>query len=104
MTALLCLLVTLRAMTYAWQLQVRNRNRPMSEDLPQYDAAIIGAGPLGVELAVHFKRAGVHYIHFDARQIANTITWWPRNTPFFSTTERLAIAGVPIQNLSLIHI
>ena len=23
---------------------------------------------------------------------------WPRNTPFFSTTKRLAIAGLPIQN------
>jgi thioredoxin reductase (NADPH) len=26
------------------------------------------------------------------------MTWWPRNTSFFSTTERLAIAGAPIQN------
>jgi thioredoxin reductase (NADPH) len=64
----------------------------------EYDVAIIGAGPIGIELAVLLKRAGVHYIHFDARQIANTMTWWPRNTTFFSTTERLAIAGVPIQN------
>lgn len=70
----------------------------MDEQLALYDAAIIGAGPIGLELAAHLKRAGVHYIHFDARQIANTMTWWPRNTPFFSTTERLSIAGVPIQN------
>jgi thioredoxin reductase (NADPH) len=26
------------------------------------------------------------------------MSWWPRNTFFFSTTERLAIAGVPIPN------
>ena len=64
----------------------------------EYEVAIVGAGPIGLELAVLLKRAGVHYIHFDARQIANTMTWWPRNTTFFSTTERLAIAGVPIQN------
>ncbi len=70
----------------------------MNEPLTHYDAAIIGAGPIGLELAAHLKRAGVRYIHFDARQIADTMTWWPRNTPFFSTTERLAIAGVPIQN------
>ena len=63
-----------------------------------YDVAIIGAGPLGLELAVCFKRAGVNYIQFDAKQIGHTLTWWPRNTSFFSTTERLAIAGVPIQN------
>jgi thioredoxin reductase (NADPH) len=63
-----------------------------------YDVAIIGAGPIGLELAACLKRAGVDYIHFDARQIGYTLTWWPRNTSFFSTTERLAIAGVPIQN------
>lgn len=64
----------------------------------QYEVAIIGAGPLGLELAVCLKRAGVDYIQFDAQQIGYTMTWWPRNTNFFSTTERLAIAGVPIQN------
>lgn len=63
---------------------------------PTYDVALIGAGPIGLELAVCLKQAGVHYIHFDAQQIGHTLTWWPRNTNFFSTTERLAIAGVPI--------
>ncbi|MBK8795754.1 MAG: NAD(P)-binding domain-containing protein [Anaerolineales bacterium] len=64
----------------------------------EHAVAIIGAGPIGIELAVCLKRAGVDYIHLDANQIAHTITWWPRNTSFFSTTERLAIAGAPIQN------
>ncbi len=63
-----------------------------------YEVAIIGAGPIGLELAVCLKRAGVDYIQFDAGQIGHTMTWWPRNTSFFSTTERLAIAGIPIQN------
>lgn len=63
----------------------------------QHEVAIIGAGLIGLELAVCLQRAGVDYIHFDAQQIGHTITWWPRNTHFFSTTERLAIAGVPIQ-------
>ena len=62
------------------------------------EVAIIGAGPIGLELAVCLKRAGVNYLHFDAHQIGHTMTWWPRNTSFFSTTERLAIPGVPIQN------
>ena len=66
------------------------------DNTPQ--VAIIGAGPIGLELAVAFKRAGVDYLHFDANQIGHAMTWWPRNTNFFSTTERLAIAGVPIQN------
>jgi cation diffusion facilitator CzcD-associated flavoprotein CzcO len=53
-----------------------------------YEIAIIGAGPIGLELAVCLKRAGVDYIHLDAGQIGHTLTWWPRNTSFFSTTER----------------
>ena len=64
----------------------------------RHAVAIIGAGPIGLELAACLKRAGVDYVHFDANQIGHTMTWWPRNTHFFSTTERLAIAGVPIQN------
>lgn len=63
-----------------------------------YDVAIVGAGPIGIELAACLKLAGARYIHFDAHQIGYTLTWWPRNTNFFSTTERLAIAGVPIPN------
>lgn len=62
------------------------------------EVAIIGAGPIGLELAACLLEAGVDYVHFDAHQIGHTMTWWPRNTNFFSTTERLAIAGVPIQN------
>lgn len=71
------------------------------EELPltaEHDVAIVGAGPIGLEVAVCLKQAGVDYIQFDAHQIGYTMTWWPRNTSFFSTTERLAIAGVPIQN------
>ena len=63
-----------------------------------YPVAIIGAGPIGIELAVCLKRAGLEYIHFDAGQIGRTMTWWPRNTPFFSTTERLELCQIPIVN------
>ncbi len=63
-----------------------------------FDVCIVGAGPIGLELAVCLKQAGLNIVHFDAKQIGYTMSWWPRNTPFFSTTERLAIAGLPIQN------
>jgi thioredoxin reductase (NADPH) len=63
-----------------------------------HEVAIVGAGPLGIELAICLKREGVDYLHLDAAQIGHTLTWWPRNTSFFSTTERLDLAGVPIQN------
>lgn len=61
-----------------------------------YDVAIVGAGPIGLELAISFKRAGADYILFDEGQIGETFTRWPRRTEFFSTPERIAIAGVPI--------
>src|SRR3954452_18747087 len=72
--------------------------RPAPRDLRmETEVAIVGAGPLGIELAVALKRAGVDYLHFDARQIGYTISWFPPQTRFFSSTERIAIAGVPLQ-------
>jgi thioredoxin reductase (NADPH) len=72
----------------------------MNDSVASSDVAIVGAGPIGLELAVCLKRAGVNYIQFEAHQIGYTISWWPRNTHFFSTTERIEIAGIPIQNLT----
>ena len=74
----------------------------MSDPNPKIDGsaqlAIVGAGPIGLELAAAMKTAGVDYLHFEARQIGYAISWWPRNTYFFSTTERIEIAGIPMQN------
>src|SRR5688500_20377822 len=65
--------------------------------LESTDVAVIGAGPIGLELAVALKRAGIDYLHFDARQIGYTISWFAPQTRFFSSNERIAIAGVPLQ-------
>jgi thioredoxin reductase (NADPH) len=61
------------------------------------DVAIVGAGPIGIEMAVALKRAGISYLHFDAKQIGFTISWFAPGTRFFSSNERIAIAGVPLQ-------
>src|SRR5947209_1729052 len=63
---------------------------------PNADVAIVGAGPIGLELAVALKRAGVDYLHFDAKQIGYTISWFAPQTRFFSSNDRIAIAGVPL--------
>ena len=60
------------------------------------DVAVVGAGPIGLELAVALKRAGIDYLQFDAKQIGYTISWFPPATRFFSSNERIAIAGVPL--------
>src|SRR5688572_14542419 len=61
------------------------------------EVAIVGAGPIGLELAVALKRAGINYLHFDAKQIGYTISWFAPQTKFFSSNERIAIAGVPLE-------
>jgi len=58
--------------------------------------AIVGGGPIGLELAIAFKEARMEYLLFESGQIGQAFTWWPESTTFFSTPERIAIAGVPI--------
>lgn len=60
---------------------------------------VIGAGPIGLELAIAMKQAGIDYTQFDARQIGSTIAWYPQEMLFHSSADRLALAGVPIQVL-----
>src|SRR3954468_15887798 len=72
------------------------RRYDASMDAPKTDVAVIGAGPIGIELAVALKRHNIDYLHFDARQIGYTISWFAPQTQFFSSNERIAIAGVPL--------
>jgi thioredoxin reductase (NADPH) len=60
------------------------------------EVGIIGAGPIGIELAVALRRHGIDYVHFDAKQVGYTISWFAPQTKFFSSNERIAIAGVPL--------
>src|SRR5881227_3340660 len=65
--------------------------------IAHHHAAIIGAGPIGIELAVALKQAGIDYVHLDACPVGTTMTWYPLQMQFHSNAERLAISGVPIQ-------
>src|SRR5438105_12399448 len=56
-----------------------------------------GAGPIGLDLAVALKHAGIDYVQIDAGQIGSTIEWYPPQMLFHSSSDRLALAGVPIQ-------
>jgi thioredoxin reductase (NADPH) len=75
----------------------------MMDTLYQTDVIVIGAGPVGLELAVALKLAGIDYLHLEAGQIGHTISRWPRNTRFFSSPERIGIAGVPLQTIDQEH-
>ena len=61
------------------------------------DVILIGAGPIGLELAAALKKNRIDYLHFDAKQIGYTISWFAPQTKFFSSNERIAIAGVPLE-------
>jgi thioredoxin reductase (NADPH) len=63
------------------------------------DVLLVGAGPIGIELAIAFQARGIRYVHLEADQIGSTIAWYAPQTHFFSSPERIAIAGVPLQTL-----
>jgi bacillithiol disulfide reductase len=63
----------------------------------QTRVVIVGAGPIGLELAVALKQEGIDYLQFDQSSIGATIAWYPLQMQFHSNAERLAIAGVAIQ-------
>ncbi len=70
----------------------------------QTEVAIVGGGPIGLELAAALQEVGTDYILFETQQIGHTVSTWPRHTHFFSTAERIAIAGVPIPFADHAHI
>lgn len=63
------------------------------------EVAVIGGGPIGIETSILLKEKSVENILFEARQIGEAIRRWPPNTHFFSSTEHVALAGFPVQNL-----
>ena len=76
----------------------------MTKIIEKTRIAIIGAGPIGIELAIALERLGADYLLIEARQIGNEFSKWPPNTHFFSTPEHVALAGVPVHNLDQLPI
>ncbi len=64
--------------------------------MPVQRPVIIGAGPIGLEVAWALQREGLAPIVLDAGMIGATIDWWAPGTRFFSSPERIAICGVPL--------
>ena len=59
---------------------------------------IIGAGPIGLETAATLQKAGLPVTCVDEGPIGGTIySLFPPLTRFFSSPERLAIAGIDLQ-------
>ncbi|AMV33572.1 Ferredoxin--NADP reductase [Pirellula sp. SH-Sr6A] len=63
----------------------------------QTDILLVGAGPIGIELAVALQRKGFDCVHIESGVVASTIAWYAPGTPIFSSPERIALAGIPFQ-------
>ncbi len=72
----------------------------MSQATTTTDVIVIGGGPIGIEMTIALKRLGVATILIEAKQIGDAFMQWPPNTQFFSTPEHVALAGVPVHNLT----
>ena len=63
--------------------------------MQRFNVLIIGAGPIGLEVGYWLQDAGFSSLNVDAGEIGHTIArLFPPSTRFFSSPERLAIAGI----------
>jgi thioredoxin reductase (NADPH) len=69
----------------------------MKRERVKTNVLVIGAGPIGIEVASGLAFAGIEYIQIEAGALAQTIYDWPERARFFSSPERVAVAGIPIQ-------
>ena len=56
----------------------------MNAGIEDATVVIVGAGPIGLELAVALKHAGIDCIQFDASNVGATIGWYPPQMQFHS--------------------
>ncbi len=56
---------------------------------------IVGAGPCGLAAAAELKKVGIPSIVFDRGPVASSIASYPTYINFFSTAEKISVAGLP---------
>lgn len=60
-----------------------------------YDIIIIGAGPIGLTVAIQAKKASLKYLIIERGVLVNSLFHFPTNMTFFSTSQLLEIGDVP---------
>lgn len=61
---------------------------------------IVGAGPIGIEMAIELTRCRVPFRIVEAGSTASTIEWYAPGTEIFSSPERIAVGGIPFEPLT----
>ena len=64
------------------------------------DVLIVGAGPIGLETAACIRREGGSTLNIDSGALGAQIMRFPPEIRFFSSSDRIAIAGVPLQTIA----
>jgi thioredoxin reductase (NADPH) len=67
----------------------------LTTPLAHYSIIIVGAGPIGLTCGLEAKAAGIDYLILEKGCLVNSIYNYPVNMTFFSSSERLEIAGIP---------
>ncbi|MEM6725938.1 MAG: YpdA family putative bacillithiol disulfide reductase, partial [Bacteroidota bacterium] len=65
------------------------------DDMQSYDLIIVGAGPIGLVVAIEAQKAGINYLLIEKGSLTDSLFHFPVNMTFFSTSVRLEIGGVP---------
>jgi thioredoxin reductase (NADPH) len=63
--------------------------------MEQFELIVIGGGPIGIACGINAKNAGLRYLILEKGCLVNSLYNYPVNMTFFSTSERLEIAGIP---------
>lgn len=64
-----------------------------------YDLIIIGGGPIGLACGIEAEKAGLNYLILEKGALCNSIYNYPVNMTFFSTSDRLEMAGIPFMSV-----
>lgn len=67
----------------------------MSQESDILDLIVVGAGPTGISIGAEARRAGLSVLLVDRGPLAASIQGYPTFMEFFTTRERLEIAGIP---------
>ncbi|MDF2156836.1 YpdA family putative bacillithiol disulfide reductase [Algoriphagus sp. CAU 1675] len=64
-----------------------------------FDVLIIGGGPIGLACGVEAQKQGLDYLILEKGALTNSIYNYPVNMTFFSTSDRLEMAGIPFMSI-----
>ena len=67
---------------------------------PIHDLIIIGGGPIGLACGIEAGKASLDYLILEKGALCNSISNYPVNMTFFSTSDKLEMGGIPFMSVS----